>query len=288
MPATTDLTLLNRYRCFDGWQAFYRHRSATTACDMRFGLYLPPRAETARVPLVIYLAGLTCNEETFPVKTGAQRIAAALGLALLSPDTSPRGIALPGQDESWDFGLGAGFYLDATEAPWSAHFRMYSYVTAELPELVTVAFPVDGERMGLTGHSMGGHGALTIGLRHPERFRSLSALAPIAAPMDCPWGLKALSRYLGPDRTRWRAWDATAVMEDLPSAAGRPPILIDQGLDDEFLATQLMPGRFEAACARQGYPLTLRRHPGYGHGYWFISTFMEDHLRHHAAGLGAG
>lgn len=285
MNTPSGLTLLNRYRCFGGWQSFYTHPARSTACTMRFGLYLPPQAEQQQVPLVIYLAGLTCNEETFPIKAGAQRVAAELGLALLSPDTSPRGIDLPGQADSWDFGLGAGFYLDATEAPWSANFRMYSYVADELTALVTAAFSVDSARIGLFGHSMGGHGALIIGLKHPERFRSLSALAPIAAPMDCPWGQKALSRYLGPDRERWRAWDATALMEALPSAAGRPPILIDQGLDDEFLAGQLMPDRLEAACQRVGYSLTLRRQPGYGHGYWFISSFVEDHLRHHAAGL---
>lgn len=285
MSTPPGLTLRNRYRCFGGWQAFYSHPARSTACTMRFGLYLPPRAEQQRVPLVIYLAGLTCTEETFPIKAGAQRVAAELGLALLSPDTSPRGIDLPGQADSWDFGLGAGFYLDATEAPWSAHFRMYAYVADELPALVTADFPVDSARIGLFGHSMGGHGALTIGLKHPERFRSLSALAPIAAPMDCPWGQKALPRYLGPDRERWREYDATALMEALPSAAGRPPILIDQGLEDEFLATQLLPERLEAASQRVGYPLTLRRQPGYGHGYWFISSFVEDHLRHHAAGL---
>lgn len=285
MTAPETLVLTNRYRCFDGWQHFYRHAAASTACDMRFGLYLPPQAEHERVPLVIYLAGLTCNEETFPIKAGAQRVAAELGVALLSPDTSPRGVRLPGDDESWDFGLSAGFYLDATEAPWSAHYRMYSYVAAELPELVLGAFPLDADRVGLMGHSMGGHGALTIGLKHPERFRSLSALAPIVAPMQCPWGLKALPRYLGQDRDAWRQYDATELMGELKSVAGRPPLLVDQGLDDEFLAGQLKPELLEAAARRVGYPLVLRRHEGYGHGYWFVSSVIEDHLRHHAASL---
>lgn len=280
-------TLSTRYRCFDGWQHFYRHQSATTAGEMRFGLYLPPQAEQEPVPLVIYLAGLTCTEETFPIKAGAQRVAAELGLALLSPDTSPR-VRLPGDAEAMDFGQSAGFYLDATEAPWSAHYRMYSYVAQELPELVTRSFPVDPERIGLFGHSMGGHGALTIGLKHPQRFRTLSALAPIVAPTQCPWGQKALPRYLGPDPDRWRQYDATELMGDLRDVSNRPPLLIDQGLDDEFLASQLKPELLEAAAKRRGYPLTLRRHPGYGHGYWFVSSFMEDHLRHHAAGLDAG
>lgn len=287
MSPPESLTLSTRYRCFDGWQHFYRHPSAATAGEMRFGLYLPPQAQHEPVPLVIYLAGLTCSEETFPIKAGAQRVAAELGLALLSPDTSPR-VRLPGDADAIDFGQSAGFYLDATEAPWSAHYRMYSYVAKELPELVARSFPVDPERIGLFGHSMGGHGALTIGLKHPERFRTLSALAPIVAPTQCPWGQKALPRYLGPDPERWRQYDATELMGDLSDASNRTPLLVDQGLDDEFLASQLKPGLLEAAAKRTGYPLTLRRHPGYGHGYWFVSTFMEDHLRHHAAGLEAG
>jgi S-formylglutathione hydrolase len=214
-------------------------------------------------------------------------VAAELGLALLSPDTSPRGVRLPGDDEAFDFGQSAGFYLDATEAPWSAHYRMYSYVAQELPDLVTSLFPVDADRIGLLGHSMGGHGALTIGLKHPERFRSLSALAPIAAPTQCPWGQKALPRYLGADRDSWRQYDATELMSDLVSAAGRPPLLIDQGLDDEFLVRQLKPELFEAAARSAGYSLTLRRHEGYGHGYYFVSSVIEDHLRHHAESLDA-
>jgi S-formylglutathione hydrolase len=281
-----SLTLLNRYRCFDGWQHFFRHVSAETRSEMRFSLYLPPSADVERVPLVIYLAGLTCNEETFAIKAGAQRVAAQLRLALLSPDTSPR-VRLPGDDASWDFGLGAGFYLDATEPPWSAHYRMGSYVARELPELAVREFPIDGARIGLFGHSMGGHGALTLGLKHPERFRTLSALAPISAPMQCPWGHKAFSGYLGTDRARWREHDASELIRNLPAAPRRPPLLVDQGLDDEFLETQLRPEILESACRASGYPLTLRRHEGYGHGYWFVSTFIEDHLRHHADGLRA-
>jgi S-formylglutathione hydrolase len=279
------MKLLNRYRSFDGWQQFFSHPSTETRSEMRFSLYLPPAAEAERVPLLIYLAGLTCNEETFAIKAGAQRVASGLGLALLSPDTSPRAARFPGDDESNDFGVGAGFYLDATEPPWSANYRMGSYVAKELPALAEQTFPVDGARIGLFGHSMGGHGALTIGLRNPRRFRTLSAFAPIAAPMQCPWGQKALSRYLGEDRETWKPCDATEIVGGLPDASSGTPLLIDQGLDDEFLATQLKPGLFEAAARRSGYPLELRRHEGYGHGYWFVSTFMEDHLRHHAAGL---
>ncbi len=286
MNDSSALALINRYRCFDGWQQFFRHPSAATGCEMRFSMYLPPQAEIERVPLLIYLAGLTCSEETFPIKAGAQRVAAELGLALLSPDTSPRAVRLPGDDASYDFGVGAGFYLDATQPPWSANYRMGSYVGQELPALADREFPVDGARIGLFGHSMGGHGALTVGLRNPGRFRTLSAFAPIAAPMQCPWGQKAFSRYLGEDRDAWRQYDATELMKGLDSVTGCPPLLIDQGLDDEFLATQLKPELFEAACRHARYPLTLRRHEGYGHGYYFISTFMEDHLRHHAEGLG--
>lgn len=280
---TSGLTLSAGHRCFEGEQRFHTHAAKSTACDMRFGLYLPPQAAQGPVPLLVYLAGLTCTEETFAIKAGAQRVAAELGLALLTPDTSPRGVRLTGDDASYDFGLGAGFYLDATEAPWSAHYRMYSYVAHELPALVAANFPIDEKRIGLFGHSMGGHGALTIGLKHPERFRSLSAIAPIAAAMQSPWGERALPRYLGTDRNAWRQYDATELMKDLRSVAGRPPLLIDQGLDDEFLKEQLKPELFEAAAEAAGYPLTLRRHPGYGHGYWFVATVIEDHLRHHAA-----
>ena len=278
--------LLSRHRCFGGWQHYYRHWSTSIAAEMRFALYLPPAAADGPVPWLVWLSGLTCNEETFAIKAGAQRVAAELGLGLLAPDTSPR-VRLPGDDESWDFGLGAGFYVDATEAPWSAHYRMYRYVADELPVFARAHFPLDPARLGLFGHSMGGHGALTIGLRNPDRFRTLSAFAPIAAPMQCPWGQKALPGYLGPDPEAWRQYDATAIMAGLGPVAGRPPLLIDQGLEDPFLDSQLRPGLFESACNAQGYPLTLRRHAGYDHGYFFIASFIEDHLRHHAAGLAA-
>jgi S-formylglutathione hydrolase len=252
---------------------------------MRFAVYLPPQAERRRVPVLWYLAGLTCSEETFMIKAGAQRVAAELGLALVAPDTSPRGVPLAGDSDAWDFGVAAGFYLDATEEPWARYYRMYSYLTRELAALVEANFPVDPKRQGIFGHSMGGHGALTIGLKHPERYKSISAFAPISAPMHCPWGQKAFAGYLGTDRERWRQYDACELIRALPTVSGRPPILVDQGLADQFLESQLLPERLEQACKDAGYPLTMRRQPGYDHGYYFISTFIEDHLRHHARAL---
>lgn len=278
---------LSRHAAFGGTVSFHRHASVETGCAMRFALFLPPQAERAAVPALWYLAGLTCTEETFMIKAGAQRVAAELGLALIAPDTSPRGVPLPGDSEHWDFGVGAGFYVDATVEPWSRHYRMYSYLVRELPALVESHFPVDPDRQGIFGHSMGGHGALTLGLRHPERYRSISAFAPIAAPTQVPWGQKAFAGYLGPDRERWRAHDACELIRSLPQASGRPALLVDQGMADAFLDTQLKPELLEQACARSGYPLTLRRHAGYDHGYYFISTFVEDHLRHHARALPA-
>ncbi len=273
---------LSRHGSFGGVVGYYRHDAAETACPMRFAVYLPPQAERRRVPAVWYLAGLTCTEETFMIKAGPQRIAAELGLALIAPDTSPRGVALPGDSDSWDFGVAAGFYVDATEAPWSKHYRMYSYVTRELPALVLGNFPVDADRQGIFGHSMGGHGALTLGLKNPGQYRSISAFAPISAPTHCPWGEKAFTGYLGAERAAWRAHDACELVRSITDAAGRPALLIDQGLADQFLETQLKPDRLEQACRESGYSLTLRRHAGYDHGYYFISTFIEDHLRHHA------
>ena len=248
---------------------------------MRFSVFVPPQAERGRVPVLYYLAGLTCTEETFMIKAGAQRVAAELGLALVAPDTSPRGVSLPGDSDSWDFGVGAGFYLDATVEPWSRHYRMYTYVTQELPALIAEHFPVDAERQGIFGHSMGGHGALTIALKNPQRYRSVSAFAPISAPKRCPWGQKAFTGYLGPDQGQWDQYDATELVARVRDAATRPPILVDQGMADQFLQTQLHPHLLEEACRKVDYPLTLRRHEGYDHGYYFISTFMEDHLRHH-------
>jgi S-formylglutathione hydrolase len=248
---------------------------------MRFAVFTPPQAEKGRVPVLYYLAGLTCTEETFMMKAGAQRSAAELGLMLVAPDTSPRGVKLPGDSDSWDFGVGAGFYVDATEEPWSRHYRMYSYVTQELPQLIDADFATDRQRVGIFGHSMGGHGALVMALKNPERYRSVSAFAPIAAPKTCPWGEKAFTGYLGADKGRWSAYDATELVAQVKDAARRPAILIDQGSSDQFLEKQLQPHLFEAAAKKAGYPLTLRHQTGYDHSYYFISTFMEDHLRHH-------
>jgi S-formylglutathione hydrolase len=282
MAAMTEFELLSEYRCFGGVQRFYRHASQVIGLPMRFGVYLPPQAESGRVPLLTYLAGLTCTEETFAIKAGAQRHAARLGLALLTPDTSPRGAGVPGEADAWDFGVGAGFYLDATREPWRQHWRMESWLLDELLPQVAAELAVDAQRCGLFGHSMGGHGALTLALRHPGRFVSLSALAPIAAPSRCPWGEKAFSGYLGDDRTQWAEHDATELMARQTQPPYPGGILVDQGLADAFLAQQLHPHLFEAACAAAGQPLTLRRHAGYDHGYYFIASFVEDHLAHHA------
>jgi S-formylglutathione hydrolase len=248
-------------------------------------VFLPPQASKGPMPALIYLAGLTCNEETFMAKAGAQRLAAELGLALIAPDTSPRGANVPGEADSWDFGVGAGFYLDATQPPWSRHWRMESWLTAELLPLLTSALPIDAARIGIFGHSMGGHGALSLALRHPGVFQSVSAFAPICAPSQCPWGQKAFTGYLGSDESGWLAHDSSALMQQLSSAPYPGGILIDQGLSDKFLADQLHPELFEAACNSAGQPLMLRRHALYDHGYYFIATFMADHLAHHARQL---
>lgn len=284
MPMSFDrLELLSEHASFGGVQRFYKHASSEIGLPMRFALYLPPAASAGgQVPLVTFLAGLTCTEETFTMKAGAQRVAAELGLALLMPDTSPRGAGVDSEDHHWDFGVGAGFYLDATQAPWSGHWRMESYLLDELLPAVTAEFGLDAKRQGLFGHSMGGHGALTLALRHPGRFASLSAFAPICSPTRCPWGHKAFTGYLGQDESTWAAHDASLLMAQQTRAPYSQGILIDQGLADKFLAEQLLPEAFEAACAQVGQPLTLRRHQGYDHGYYFISTFVEDHLRHHA------
>lgn len=278
------MRVISEHACFGGTQRFLAHDSRECATEMRFAVYEPPQARLGRVPVLYYLAGLTCTEETFMIKAGAQRLAAELGLMLVAPDTSPRQPRLPGDDASWDFGLGAGFYVDATEAPWSAHYRMYSYVTRELPGIIATAFPADSARQGIFGHSMGGHGALVCALRNPDRYRSLSAFAPIAAPMQCPWGRKAFGGYLGPDETTWMDYDASALVARRPFHS---PILVDQGTADKFLAEQLNPEIFAEACRRSGQPFELRLHAGYDHGYYFIQTFMEDHLRWHARQLGA-
>lgn len=286
--SSTSFELLSEHACFGGVQRFYQHASAEIGLPMKFSVYLPPAAQQGPVPALLYLAGLTCTEETFMVKAGAQRLAAELGLALIAPDTSPRGANVPGEAESWDFGVGAGFYLDATAEPWARHWRMESYVMKELLPQVAAQLPVDGERLGIFGHSMGGHGALTLALRHPGRFKSVSAFAPICAPTQCPWGEKAFTGYLGADRTAWIEHDATVLMQHQPVAPYPAGILIDQGLADKFLPTQLNPRLFEEACQAIGQPLTLRQHAGYDHGYYFIQSFMADHLAHHAGHLGLG
>ena len=279
MPAPTEIS---RHRCHGGWQLFLSHASAECGVEMRVSVFLPPQAERGRVPVLTYLAGLTCSEETFMIKGGAQRLAAELGLMLVAPDTSPRGTDIPGQADSWDFGIGAGFYVDATEAPWSRNWRMYAYVNRELPQLIAAHFPADAGRQGIFGHSMGGHGALISALRNPWHYRSVSAFAPIAAPTRCPWGEKAFTGYLGTDRAAWRDYDATELVrrQALPY-----PILIDQGLGDKFLAEQLHPELFAEACRQSGQALTLRHHTDYDHGYYFIQSFVADHLQHHAAAL---
>lgn len=275
---------ISTHRCFGGTVGYYRHRSDVNDCDMRFAVYVPPAAGRGPVPVLTWLAGLTCTEETFMIKAGAQRAAAELGLMLVAPDTSPRGEGVPDADDgAWDLGLGAGFYLDATESPWAGHYRMHDYVTRELPDLVARNFPADMGRQGIFGHSMGGHGALVLALRHPEIYRSVSAFAPIAAPARCPWGQKAFTAYLGADRDAWAEWDATELVRRSGDLRGRPKILVDQGLDDQFLDVQLYPEALEAACAETGQALELRRHAGYDHGYFFIASFVADHLRHHAA-----
>ena len=272
---------ISEHGCFGGKQGFYRHVSKEIGLPMQFSVFQPPQASAGPVPVLFFLAGLTCTEETFMIKAGAQRYAAAHGIMLVTPDTSPRNTGIDGVADRWDFGNGAGFYLDATQSPWSTHFRMYSYLVHELRETILSAFPANADRLGIFGHSMGGHGALTLALRNPDIYRSVSAFAPIAAPSQCPWGQKAFGQYLGADQSDWQQYDATALMGRLhtPFPQG---ILIDQGLNDQFLAAELLPEKFAAACQQAGQPLTLRRHAGYDHGYYFISTFMEDHLAFHS------
>jgi S-formylglutathione hydrolase len=280
---SASLNLKSEYACFGGTVGFYSHFSSACNCEMKFAVYQPPQAKLAPVPILYFLSGLTCTEENFMVKAGAQRLAAEYGLMLVVPDTSPRNTGIPGEDEDWDFGTGAGFYVDATEEPWKAHYRMYSYVVDELPALIVKHFPGLPERQGIFGHSMGGHGALICALKNPKRYLSVSALAPIAAPMRCAWGQKAFTKYLGSDKESWRAYDAS---ELVLAAEYNRPILIDQGIADPFLAQQqLLPEVFEQACTEAGQPLILRSHPGYDHSYYFIATFVGDHIRHHVAAL---
>jgi len=281
----TDLIeILSTHCCFGGRQLFCRHRSEQIGLPMRFGLFLPPQL-SASSPMLMFLSGLTCTEETFSIKSGAQRFAAELGIVLLMPDTSPRGAAVPGEADDWDFGVGAGFYLDATREPWSRHWRMESYLIRELLPLVITTHGIDPARVAISGHSMGGHGALTLALRNPGRFASVSALAPIAAPSRSPWGRKAFTKYLGDDGAKWAQHDATELMRRQMAAPYVQGILIDQGLADQYVSEQLHPDALEAACREVQQPLTLRRHEGYDHGYYFISTFIEDHLRFHYSRL---
>ncbi|HEY0859478.1 MAG TPA: S-formylglutathione hydrolase [Pseudoxanthomonas sp.] len=266
--------------CFGGWQDVYEHASPTLGCSMRFAVYLPPQAEAQELPVLYWLSGLTCTEQNFITKAGAQRYAAERGIILVAPDTSPRGDGVA-DAEGYDLGKGAGFYVNATQAPWAAHYRMYDYVVHELPALIEAEFPATGAR-AISGHSMGGHGALTIALKNPGRYRSVSAFSPIVAPTQVPWGEKAFAAYLGEDRAAWRAHDT---VELIAQATERLPLLVDQGDADEFLRTQLKPELLQAAAAAAGHPLTLRMQPGYDHSYYFIASFIGDHLAHHAEAL---
>ncbi|MBA1287037.1 S-formylglutathione hydrolase [Pseudomonas japonica] len=279
-----SLENLSCQKSFGGWHKRYKHRSSTLGCDMVFAVYLPPQAESGKaLPVLYWLSGLTCTDENFMQKAGAQRLAAELGLIIVAPDTSPRGQDVPGDpDGAWDFGLGAGFYLNATQPPYAQHYRMHDYVVSELPALIEANFPASDAR-SIAGHSMGGHGALVCALRNPGKYRSISAFSPISNPMDCPWGEKAFGRYLGQERNRWREWDSSVL---LGQAKEQLPLLVDQGDRDDFLATQLKPEALQKAADNAGYPLTLRLQPGYDHSYYFIASFIDDHLRHHAAALG--
>lgn len=278
----SDAQLLSKHGCYGGEQRFYKHDSQEVRGPMRFGAYLPPQAKKGPVPVLYFLSGLTCTEETFCIKSHAQMWAAQFGIMLIAPDTSPREPRLPGDADHWDFGYSAGFYLDATQSPWAQYYRMESYVTKELPQVVAATLPAKAGATGIFGHSMGGHGALTLALRHPGQYRSLSAFAPIAAPSQCPWGIKAFKNYLGPDQALWREHDASELVAKSPFAG---PILIDQGDADQFLVEQLKPEKFKAAAEQSGQKLTLRMQSGYDHGYYFIQTFMADHLKHHAEQL---
>ena len=269
--------------CFGGWQDVYEHASATLGCTMRFAIYLPPQAADGPVPVLYWLSGLTCNEQNFITKAGAQRYAAEHGIAIVCPDTSPRGDDVA-DAEGYDLGKGAGFYVNATQAPWAAHYRMHDYVVDELPALVEAHFPVTTSR-AISGHSMGGHGALVLALRNTGRYRSVSAFSPIVAPSKVPWGEKALAAYLGEDREAWKAWDACELVK---RASAKLPLLVDQGGDDEFLDSQLRPQLLQAAAVAAGHPLQLRMRPGYDHSYYFIASFIGEHIAHHAAALRGG
>lgn len=280
----THLNLISEYKSFGGKLGFYSHSSSTCNGEMRFAVYQPVQATQKPVPVLYFLSGLTCTEETFMVKSGVQKYAAKYGLMLVAPDTSPRNTGIPGEDDDWDFGTGAGFYVDATVEPWASHYRMYSYVVHELPSLIAQHFPVQPEQQGIFGHSMGGHGAIVCAIRNPQQYKSVSAFAPIAAPIRCPWGEKAFSRYLGEEKESWHAYDASELVRQLGYHGS---ILIDQGTADKFLKEQLLPQVFEQACAAVNQSLNLRYQEGYDHSYYFIASFIEDHICYHADSLGA-
>lgn len=277
-----SVQLISESKCFDGKLGFYRHHSFSCNGEMRFAVYQPSHASYEPVPVLYFLSGLTCTEENFMAKAGAQRFAAKYGLMLVVPDTSPRNTGIPGEDDDWDFGTGAGFYVDATVEPWASHYRMYSYIVDELPVVIAENFLVLTERKSIFGHSMGGHGALICAMRNPQQYRSVSAFAPIAAPMRCPWGKKTFSRYLGEDQESWCEYDATELVKQV---GYHSQILIDQGTADKFLAEQLLVDTFEQACIEVDQPLNLRYQEGYDHSYYFIASFIEDHIRHHAIAL---
>jgi S-formylglutathione hydrolase len=280
---STSLNLKSESRCFGGTVGYYSHESKSCNSEMRFAVYVPPQAKSKSVPVLYYLSGLTCTEDNFTVKAGAQRYAAEYGMMLVAPDTSPRNTETPGEDETWDLGTGAGFYVNATAEPWNKHYQMYSYAVKELPRLIEQNFPILAKKQGIFGHSMGGHGALVCALRNPEQYLSVSAIAPICAPIQCQWGEKAFTAYLGSDRNLWHDYDASELVKKMPF---KNSILIDQGTADPFYRQkQLLPEVFEEACQQVGQPLTLRWQEGYDHSYFAIASFMEDHIRHHAAFL---
>ena len=272
---------LESQKCFEGRVEVWEHESSVLNCTMRFSIFLPPQAKDRKVPLVTFLSGLTCNHENFTTKAGAYKKAAELGLAIVAPDTSPRGDDVPDDKESYDFGKGAGFYINATQQPWSKNYHMESYITAELNSLICENFTIDKFQQGIMGHSMGGHGALTLFFKYPHLFKSVSAFAPIVAPSQVPWGQKAFSRYLGDEKSNWLSHDACALVEKAENASQNSEILIDQGMNDPFLEEQLQPDLFEVACRKSSQSLMLRLHEGYDHSYFFIQTFVNDHLQHH-------
>lgn len=282
------MKLLSKFKSHGGWQYRCSHHSTRNGCEMTFSIYLPPQAEKGPVPVLYWLSGLTCTDENFVTKAGAQRVAAQLGLAVVAPDTSPRGEKVPDDpEEAYDLGKGAGFYVNAKEEPWSQNYNMYDYVVTELPQTIESNFPVS-ERKSISGHSMGGHGALVTYLRNPEKYQSVSAFAPITHPSACPWGIKAFTHYLGNDRNKWKEYDACELVRSIARPFGARPIFVSQGTDDEFLESQLKPEMLKKACDDIGYPLTLKLEPGYDHSYFFINSFIEEHMVFHSEVLNAG